>query len=674
MEDDYKKIFEYYRNNDFLSARKIINRVLDQNPNDADAIGMSALILLGESNEDPKKEYEGITLLEKAIELGTEKEVFFHFLGHCYMHLNDYKKVLWLYNKAEKLKITTDRLLGVTAIACVRLGDFDSAEKLLKISYEINPKCRDMLSGYTLFYLQKDNVDEGIKYAKKVLEVDPKNLAALTNIGACYMLKRDIKNAEKYYKMTLQINGNYLDALLNLALLYLAIGDEDNALKYMNRAISVRPDYHLVHYVEGQFELQRGNYLSALISLTKARFANPTNENTKFLIETLIQKIGVNFFVDLISQKNITCVEDIAALLPLLEYTNDKNRISKLLSLFENDVEFIDSLMQKVQDKPIYTTIIPASRRLFVFKGVKSDAKSLREEYVTNVFLRNAFKKYAKKPKKIIESLGLVNLKKIGLVYAMRTPHTLDLTLDALLYSDFSDNVKTLQLKEATETIAMMHSFGARDIRRKRREKGTGTIMIKIDGKKEKILIHQLDWQATLARRFSTRIKEIIQPDIGLVDDFEASLIEYLKPRLKEGDCLDSGDTYATNFFVGGVLFDNEKKVFAHPYYGLTHFLLHPVVAELKIEDKLVEHYHKTFNRFSFYRLKRDNAQLFYYSLLNSACLFGSFINQKKDKEILHNYGVLRSNLRAIPEIDGVSKLEEIIKTGKNEDVKRLLV
>lgn len=127
-------------------------------------------------------------------------------------------------------------------ICYYRLNDPDNAVTAFKLMLEKKPGSRDSLVNLSSIYLEKGDLEEGMKYFNQLDEDALKDPATFYNIGIILFNKNKMGPAIVYFKKCLDRDPNYVNAYYQLGLAYLNQGDMENAKANLKKVIEVAPD------------------------------------------------------------------------------------------------------------------------------------------------------------------------------------------------------------------------------------------------------------------------------------------------------------------------------------------------------------------------------------------------------------------------------------------------
>lgn len=261
-------------------------------PNDASLYAHRGALLYENENID-----EGISDLNKAIELDSTQAEYYHTLADMYM---DYyksgkglsvmqragaafpKRIPTLLKLAEFqwiLKKHTDALFTLERIRTIDplnaemffmfgnvfkdMGKGDQAINAYQSSVENDPGLMDAWINLAQLLADKGSPAAG-KYFDNALRVDSNNIDAL-HAKAYYLsnTKNELPEAITLYKKINTLDPQYVDGYYNTGLLYLDMDSLNQAYKSFNLAINIAPTFAAAYYHRGLAAEMLGNRAQA---------------------------------------------------------------------------------------------------------------------------------------------------------------------------------------------------------------------------------------------------------------------------------------------------------------------------------------------------------------------------------------------------------------------------
>lgn len=120
--------------------------------------------------------------------------------------------------------------------------DLPGAIEALENAHSHEPKNVEYLVTLGNFLRQEDKTDESIVYLEKAVEMAPNNANAWSNLGAALYEKKRVGEAKAAFEKSLALDPDSAEVSSNLGALAKDIGDLEGALRHFEKALSIKPD------------------------------------------------------------------------------------------------------------------------------------------------------------------------------------------------------------------------------------------------------------------------------------------------------------------------------------------------------------------------------------------------------------------------------------------------
>lgn len=262
------------------------------------------------------------------------------------------------YNKAIELKADGADLYRKYGLSLSRLGNYDMAEKYLKISLEIDPESYDTYYalGSTLFQNASllnddDKFIQGAHYLEQAINISPEIEKAYLLIGLCYrscglqesarswyrrallsgnfsqagfynlightfMEEGIYKEALSYYKRAVDKDKTFVAAYCNAGDMSLKTNDEESALSYYEKAIEIDPSYTVPYIKIAEFYFDNKKFDELIPWCKRALKINPDENKANYLLGMTYKEKGrrsaaINYFRSAVRSGNDDAVYEL---------------------------------------------------------------------------------------------------------------------------------------------------------------------------------------------------------------------------------------------------------------------------------------------------------------------------------------------------------------------------
>jgi len=120
-------------------------------------------------------------------------------------------------------------------IICLSLVFCVSPQKKLEKARQKDPRYQYNLG---LFYLNRGNTDQAIKYFNRTLTLSARYFLAFNGLGLAYSMKGELQESLKYFQKCLELNPRFTEARNNLGIIYQEMGFIDKAEEEYMKVIS----------------------------------------------------------------------------------------------------------------------------------------------------------------------------------------------------------------------------------------------------------------------------------------------------------------------------------------------------------------------------------------------------------------------------------------------------
>lgn len=246
--------------------------------------------------------------LYKLIEQTGRKAEYYHDLGICYKHLNDFvnsrdsfalaveldkrdylsyyelgcildetnkkETAIIMFNNALRIKPDFYDAAESLGISYTSQARYEEATRVYKNALEYHPESFELYYNIAMVQLEIGNYDEAEKSFEKAAELKPKLYSAYYNIGVINYLKGDYTKAVEFFKLARSSTIYGGKAYYKLATVYAATREYEKAMGCLDYAVQIEPKYlkeakeelvfenikdRITEYEKGLIELEQKN-------------------------------------------------------------------------------------------------------------------------------------------------------------------------------------------------------------------------------------------------------------------------------------------------------------------------------------------------------------------------------------------------------------------------------
>jgi predicted O-linked N-acetylglucosamine transferase (SPINDLY family) len=177
------------------------------------------------------------------------------------------------------------------SVALHQSGKLDEAEAQYKKLLNFLPNNTTLLTNLGTIFLQKSNLEDGVRILDRSLAIDPNQPNALINCGIALKQLKRLDEAVASYDRAIALNPNYAEANYNRGNALQDLKRLDEAVASYDRAIALNPNYAEAYSNRGnvlqelkQFDAAIINYNKAIELIHDHQFLNGVRLHTKMYI------------------------------------------------------------------------------------------------------------------------------------------------------------------------------------------------------------------------------------------------------------------------------------------------------------------------------------------------------------------------------------------------------
>lgn len=213
-------IIELHRAGRLSEAEAGYRQLLATNPEDAEALHLLG-ILRGQAGDRE----EGLRLVQRAIALDSDRDVFQHTLGEMQL----------------------------------QAGRLDESEAAYLRARELNPNLTSAHSGLGQIAFLRGELENAERHFRIALRADGDDAQSLAGLGNIHFSRGELRRASAHLTRAAELTPN--DALIqgSLANVMLALNTPDFAIQAASNALALKPDYAMARQVLGEALLAKGD-------------------------------------------------------------------------------------------------------------------------------------------------------------------------------------------------------------------------------------------------------------------------------------------------------------------------------------------------------------------------------------------------------------------------------
>jgi len=301
--------FEFFQNNDLVQAQVLCEQILQQNPQDADALhilgviqnkqgshqqALQTLTQACEVNPNNPEAWSNLSLVYRALadttgmldatlrclNLNAGMTTAWVCRADAHIRLRDWPQVETCWNALKTLKPQSPQAMEIITAGVLASGPSDLAEKICNDVIELFPHHAEFHVHRSVLHYNKRQWHECIADCQRAQSLD--NTTGWQNAGSAYQALNMQEMAVACYQEALKYPANHSETLSNMCVALSSLGRIDEALQAATRSIEINPQHPpafnnrgTVYVMNNQLDLAISDFeyiLSTSHNHTDARF------------------------------------------------------------------------------------------------------------------------------------------------------------------------------------------------------------------------------------------------------------------------------------------------------------------------------------------------------------------------------------------------------------------
>ena len=226
IKETFDLAVQKHQNNNLRDAQSYYQKVLELDPNYANAHNNLGVIFQGLGENQKAKDY-----FEKAIEINPDYVDAYNNLGAIFGNLGENQKVKDCFEKVIKIDPNYTSAHFNLGVMFKQLGENQKAINCYEKAIEIDPNYADAHYGLGVIFQELEESQKAKGCFEKTIKISPSYANAHNNLGAIFKELGEYQKAKDSFERAIEINPDYVDAHNNLSTLYTGtLTDLDKAI------------------------------------------------------------------------------------------------------------------------------------------------------------------------------------------------------------------------------------------------------------------------------------------------------------------------------------------------------------------------------------------------------------------------------------------------------------
>ena len=260
----------YINNGNNEAAQKLLNKLLQVQPKNVDAIHLLAII-----HKDEKKYDQSLTYFDRAIKLDPTFSQIWYNKALLLQDHDQFEKAISCYEKAISLDPMNHDAWVNRGNAFLKLSQHQEAINSYKKAIQLTPDDFDAWFQLGGLLYAVGSYNQALASFEKVIELSPGYADAWSYIGIICKELRRYNQALASFEKVIELSPGYADAWSNKGAVLKDMGCYEEAMAAFSNAINLRPDYPEAWINKGIAYEESARHAEALICFQRAQNLKP---------------------------------------------------------------------------------------------------------------------------------------------------------------------------------------------------------------------------------------------------------------------------------------------------------------------------------------------------------------------------------------------------------------
>ena len=246
---------ELYQEHKLTEASLVFLKLINSNPNDAEALHLLGIVYQHQNNV-----VAAIELLQRSLQINPYQPHVYNNLGNMYGDVGQSEAALVQYEQAISLEPTFFDAINNKALTLSILKRFDEALIAYELALSIHATSPAVYFNKGLTLDELGLFESALISYSKAIEFKPDFAECHNNKGVTLKELKQCKDAIVSYNEAIRLNPNYAEAYNNRGIAYKELRNYSQALEDYNQAISIDPQNPEFLWNKSQLLLLLGQY------------------------------------------------------------------------------------------------------------------------------------------------------------------------------------------------------------------------------------------------------------------------------------------------------------------------------------------------------------------------------------------------------------------------------
>lgn len=279
----FQRALSSFQKGETERAEDLCSAMLEDNPQDGNALNLMGVIFLKQGNIGAAAEY-----IQKAmVNLPEKAPIFSYNLALVYVRMGQMGRAVEIYRSAAEAfseRGETEEVvnsLGKAAALLCSQGNYGEGKKCYLQLLEADKANISALNNLAIIHQFELEFDQAVSCLEQAIQIDPNFVDAHCNLGLVHLRQKNYEAAVSSFDRALVLDPYCVQAKINLGNLYLEKDEFAKAASFYEQALLLAPEMAGIHNNLGITAQKRGKLEDAISYYKKALQLDPHYQDAK---------------------------------------------------------------------------------------------------------------------------------------------------------------------------------------------------------------------------------------------------------------------------------------------------------------------------------------------------------------------------------------------------------
>ena len=242
VQSDLQSAVAFHQSGELKKAERIYRRILDVNPENADA-----LHLLGLLSHQFGKSTVAITLVKRALEIVPNQLNYLWNLANIFRESDEFHQAIDIYHYIIQLQPRSASAYYELGVTLQKIGQLHKAVLAYQKAIDIHPDDSQMYVHLAVVLLKLKKFGKAIRACQRAIQISSENFLAYNILGNIYKELNRFEESIRAYRQVLKIHPKLAETYSNLGDVFQESNRFDEAIQAYLQAIEIKPEIAQVY-------------------------------------------------------------------------------------------------------------------------------------------------------------------------------------------------------------------------------------------------------------------------------------------------------------------------------------------------------------------------------------------------------------------------------------------